>query len=191
MKPNVSSPSILVVAAAAACFFPRPASAFSQRCESEVVAPEDADGYEALALASLNDRESWPYIARMLEKSASLRDKCDVRAVTALVLAARIYHHLGRVEMARLVFVQAAERAWIAGELSLAAQCYLDASVIAVDQNHQEAAVETAMKVDLLRSSSRLEESDREAIRRRLMDRRVRAASSARSDVTRGDSGDK
>ncbi len=176
MKSDVSCPSILMAAAIAAFLFPRPASAFPRSCATGIEAqPSEADGYEGLALTSLGDRESWPYVARMLEKSASMRESCDERAVAALVLAGRIYHHLGQLETARLTFIKAAERALMAGELAHAAHCFLDAGVIAVDQGYQEAAVEVVLRTDVLGTSLLLDESERQSIARRVVDLRGRA----------------
>jgi len=175
MKSNVSCSPILVAAAIAAFLVPRPASAFPRGCPTRIEAqPSEADVYEELAVTSLGDRESWPYVARMLEKSASMREACDMRAVAALVLAGRIYHHLGQLEMARLTFITAAERALIAGELAHAAHCFLDAGVIAVDQGYQEAAVEVVLSAHVLRTSLLLDESERQGIARRVVDLRSR-----------------
>ena len=141
MNSSVQRPSILVIAAVAAFLVPRPASAFSRSRALVATEQSDSEGYEQLALSSLRDRQSWPYVARMLEKSASLRKTCDVRAIRALVLAGRIYHHLGQLEMARLTFVQAADRAVAVGALEHAAH-YYDAGNIAVARDGREAAVE-------------------------------------------------
>ncbi len=127
---------------------------------------------ELQATELLRDPAAWARAAFRLERSARLRDPCDPEAFAAFRLAARVYHHVGKLEAARLCFLAAAERARRTGHLALATQSLLDAAETAVQQGHQAAAVQAVLEAERLRRSPRLDEEERLRLSRRILDLR-------------------
>ena len=154
---------------------PRPADALqapppSVRAVAHTVAgaPDEADRLAEQAYRLFSERPSWGKAARMLERSAGMRDAADPKRADALLEAARIYAHVGAHRDARRAFERAAAAAAERGAVVVAAHALLDAAIVAASVGDRDGAAKLVHKATLLADSPHLATSDRNAILRRM-----------------------
>lgn len=154
---------------------PRPADALqaprpSVRTVAHTVAeaPDEADRLAEQAYRLFSERRSWGKAARMLERSAGMRDASDPERAEVLLEAARVYAHVGAHRDARRAFEGAAAAAAERGAVVVAAHALLDAAIVAAGAGDGEAAAKLLQKATLLADSPHLAASDRKGIVRRL-----------------------
>lgn len=130
--------------------------------------PDRADRLAAEARRLFPEPRSWPRAARLLERSARLRDVAHPDRSTAFLDAARIYVHTGALADARRAFEAAAEAASARGAVAEAAHALLDASIVAARTGDRTGAAELRERGALLARSPHLADSDRRRILSRL-----------------------
>ena len=114
--------------------------------------------------------------ARLQQRSASLRDADDPKAIASLEMAARLFDYAHRPTEACRVMEQAAERALAMGDVIRAADAYLDAAAIAQEQHSQAQVNRLGRKALLLASSPILTSDERAGIVDRIHSSDSRAA---------------
>ncbi len=102
-------------------------------------------------------------VANGLVRAASLRSDTDPLGVTDLLSAGNAYYVGGKLDRARVAFVQAGDRALAMGDVVHAAQGYLHAAIIANQQGDPVRDVLIA-KANRLAASPLLTEPHRRAI---------------------------
>ncbi len=102
-------------------------------------------------------------VAAGLVRAASLRSDTDPIGVTDLLAAGAAYYGGGKLDRARVAFVQAGDRALAMGDVVHAAQGYLHAAIIANEQRDPERDVLIA-KANRLAASPLLSEPHRRQI---------------------------
>lgn len=154
---------------------PRPADALqAPRPSVRTVAhpvvgvPDQADRLAEQAYRLFSERRSWGKAARMLERSAGMRDASDPKRADALLEAARVYAHVGAHGDARRAFEGAAAAAAERGAVAVAAHALLDAAIVAAISGDGAAAAKLLQKAGLLADSPHLAAADRNGILRRV-----------------------
>ena len=153
---------------------PRPADALQASSPSVRVvahtvagAPDEADRLAEQAYRLFSDRRSWGKAARILERSAGMRDASDPKRADALLEAARIYAHVGAHRDARRAFEYAAAAAAERGAVVVAAHALIDAAIVAATAGDRDGAAKLVQKAALLADSPHLAAADRNSILRR------------------------
>ena len=154
---------------------PRPADALqaprpSVRTVAHTIAgaPDQADRLAEQAYRLFSERRSWGKAARLLERSAGMRDASDPERADALLEAARVYSHVGAHGDARRAFEGAAAAAGERGAVVVAAHALLDAAIVTAIGGDSEAAAKLLQKARLLADSPHLAAADRDSILKRL-----------------------
>lgn len=127
-----------------------------------------ADRLQAEAFRLFEDRETWGRAARLLEKSAQLREDHDPARARAYRTAARIYAHAQALDASQRAFERSAASAEKVGAVVDAALAYVDAADIALRRGDAEKANAHIRRAVLLSGSPHLDEGERRAIARRL-----------------------
>lgn len=96
-----------------------------------------ADTLEAFATVALRGRDGWREAARLQRRAAELRGD-DVRAVESYERAAWLYGGAGLLGSARQMMERAAQRALMGGDVERAAGAYLDAALIAIEDDRED-----------------------------------------------------
>jgi hypothetical protein len=110
----------------------------------------------------------WRRAARLLERSADLRDASDPEAYAALRLAGRVRAAVGDLNAARYVFEKAAEHALARGAVFDAAHAFIDAAHAAAGSREPHLAKQYVERAALLATSPQLSARDAAQIRQRI-----------------------
>lgn len=135
------------------------------------MAPESeatADQLQAEAYALFEDREKWGRAARLLERSAELREDHDPARAKAYLLAAHVYAHSNALDASQRAFQKSAASAEKIGAIVDAALAYADAADIALRRGDAKAANAHLRTATLLSGSPHLDQGERSAIVKRL-----------------------
>jgi hypothetical protein len=135
-----------------------------------------AQELEQRAHGHFSEPHNYAQAARMMRESARLRSPADLRALDNLQLAARLFHHAGRIDDARATFHECALRATAIGEVEKAAHAYLDAALAAIQEGNAE-ALDYMLAAQSLAISTHLTDKERAAILSRVAPVRVAADS--------------
>jgi tetratricopeptide (TPR) repeat protein len=128
---------------------------------------ERARALKAEAEALFNQPTEWRRAARLLERSAALRDATDAEAYNCYVLAGRIRSALGEHGNARALLEKAAEHALNRGAVADAAHAFVDAAHHAVSVRDYAVAAAHVERARTLAASPLLSPEDRQSIARR------------------------
>lgn len=127
-----------------------------------------ADRLQAEAYALFEDREKWGRAARLLERSAQLREDHDPARAKTYLLAARVYAHSNALDASQRAFEKSAASAEKIGAIVDAALAYADAADIALRRGDAEAANAHIRTSILLSGSPHLDQGERRVIVERL-----------------------
>jgi tetratricopeptide (TPR) repeat protein len=133
-----------------------------------VPAPDRAIELRSQAEAMLEATGPQRRAARMLERSAALRDATDPDAYSIYRLAGRVRAALGDYYGARINFTNAAEHAAARGAVFDAAHAWIDAAHAALALGQAEAVVDYAGRARLLALSPQLTTAQSNEIVRRI-----------------------
>jgi hypothetical protein len=132
-----------------------------------IVSTVKADSLHQAAVALANTGR-WRDAARLYRRSADFRAAEDSVGSRCLTEAAALAYAAGDRTGARSDMANAADRDLARGDISEAAQAYLDAAWIAQEQNKPSQVWEFGHRAEILAGSPLLSESDRGAILRRI-----------------------
>jgi len=127
-----------------------------------------AEAMYAEAHDLLRRSDDLEHAARLLERSAVLRPRCDGRVFDSLRMAARLYQYAGDMDQARATMLRAAEHGVWTGNVLAAAHAFVDAASLAAEDGDPLAANVAADRADLLSSSPLLSPVQRMYIRGRI-----------------------
>ncbi|MBW3552288.1 MAG: hypothetical protein KY466_02190 [Gemmatimonadetes bacterium] len=130
--------------------------------------PDAADRLAEEAYRLFADRRSWGKAARMLERSAGMRDAADPERAEAFREAGRVYAHVGAQADARRALEAAAAAAFDRGAVVVAAHSLLDAAIVAARAGDRDAAAKLLRKASLLADSPHIDMGDRAGILERV-----------------------
>ena len=142
--------------------------AWAQVSLSDVEAEADRLHDRAMVMAATFRRADLPMIVELHQQSADLRHWKDPDAVSCLSLQGHLLHAIGKSAEARASFEDAAGVALARGELSSAADAFVDAAFAAEAQGRHTEAQRLARKAYDLTQSDELSGQDRRFIRSRL-----------------------
>jgi hypothetical protein len=165
------SRKLLLTATAALAVFALPVSARAQMLEPIRVTEsrEKADKLDLQARAfEENDWSRLKKAAGMREEAAELRAADDPAATVSLYWAARDHYYSGNPKAARVLMVQAAERALSIGDVLNAATAFTEAAYISADLKDGDGMRALAGKARLLANSPMLNDDQRYQLRTRL-----------------------
>jgi hypothetical protein len=166
MKMSVAAAAVAVFAASA------PASAVQNETVAVAVKPspraERADALKQQAEGLFAQPKQWRKAARLLERSAELRDAADPDAYTCLMFAGRLRAAVGDYAAARSSLEKAAAHAMARGAVLEAANAYIDAAFAAAEDKQPEAAKELLARAALLTESPLLSQDQADQITRRI-----------------------
>jgi hypothetical protein len=114
--------------------------------------------------------------AGLLRKAASLRSPSDPAGFDELVLSARLYLYAGKTGTSRVVMEQAAQWALAMGQVSKAADAYVNVAFIALRQKRVSDAKQFAARAEQLAQSPYLSVADRQTILNRINPAKVAIA---------------
>lgn len=147
---------------------PAPDAVIAVAAPGALVASPEAQRLFQEAFTLFADRESWGKAARLFERSGELRAAEDPDRVTAYLLAARLYVHVGSLKEAQQSFATAAEAAGARGAVMEAAHAYLDGAMVAMMRGREGEAEAMVQKGELLSHSPHLDSGEKSAIRTRI-----------------------
>ena len=183
--------ALTTVAAAALALAAVPAAALAQQhlqpvrvSPSETLARAEAlHGRGVEAGDSLNRLKQ---AAKLHEGSAELRTVDDPQRTECLREAALLRYYSGDRSAASRIMVRAAESAAERGDVITAAQSFSDAAIIAHEMKQGARAWELGLRADVLTGSPLLNETQRLALRERIvrLDRESRVVMAAGRSVT-------
>lgn len=127
-----------------------------------------ADRLQAEAFAMFEDRGKWGQAARLLVRSAQLREENDPARAKGYSLAAQLYAHTGNLEHSQRSFEKAAASSEKVGAVVDAAIAHVNAAEIALRRGDAETVRAHIHKAMLLSESPHLDEAERRAIADRL-----------------------
>jgi hypothetical protein len=171
----VASPSLTLLAAlslAALAAPAAPAALGAQRPLAPVTVigrrAAEIDDLERRAMERFRVRSEWGDAGLLLARAAALRGPADERAVEDLRLAAFAFHAAGDRGRARRAMEHAAELAAGRGDVVGAANAYVDAGLVALEDHRDDVAGALAMKAELLANSPLIDAAQRAAIMARV-----------------------
>lgn len=123
-----------------------------------------AERLEEQAAALYDTPAKFKEAARLHEQAAELRAAGDVKRVSNLRQAARLWYYAGSESRALHTMVRAADDAMAAGDVVTAATTYLDAAFLYREANQPAQANELIRKAQLLSTSPLITSRDRDAI---------------------------
>ncbi len=123
-----------------------------------------AEQVEKKAIALYAYPERAEEAAQLQRQAAGLRAPDDPKAVTSLVMSARLFSYAHRLPTACRIMEAAAERALGMGDVVKAAQAYVDAAFIAQEQGHGTQVTKLAKKAVFLTASPLLRAEEKAAI---------------------------
>lgn len=157
-----------MIIGAAALWLPTAAQAQSWASDAPAVAVARAIKLHQKAVALYSQPEFAAEAARLHVQEAKLRSNGDPEAVENLMMAARLYGYAKLPRDARSTMEQAAERALKLGDVSTAAQAFLQAAFFAVDEKNADQTIRLAKKTMWVTKSPLLSAEQREAVRSRI-----------------------
>lgn len=160
-------PSLIVVLAASMVLA---AGALPLSAQDAVLSDnERALALEAQAEHYLEEASRADRAADLYQRAAELRSDADPRKVENLQMAARLSFHAGEGRRAMEMQAAAALLATRQGDVIQASHAWLDAAWVAAEVGEPQRAKEYMVEARLLATSPLLAESDRNAIRARIV----------------------
>ena len=135
---------------------------------TSTIPSERAEQLEALAAQLHTQPRRAADAAHYYIQSAQLRGALDPAAVQSLTTAAHLLNYAGRPLEARRTMEQAAQRALGLGDVSRAAQAYVEAAFLAERQGNRQYVQRLGTKALLLAESPLLTAEQRQSIRDRI-----------------------
>jgi tetratricopeptide (TPR) repeat protein len=127
-----------------------------------------ADRLQAEAYTLFEDRQKWGRAARLLERSAQLREDHDPARARGYLMAARVYSQSQELGAAQRAFEKSAASAERIGAVVDAALAYVDAADMSLRRGDAETAHAHIRRATLLSASPHLDEGERGTITKRL-----------------------
>jgi hypothetical protein len=128
----------------------------------------EANDLERRAQALYGAPREWREAAFLQERAASLRGAGDTQAFEDLRMAAHIYRAAGDLGRARSAMERAGAHAAARGDVVNAANSYVDAGLLALEQKRDDKVKGLALKAELLANSPMLDELQRATIMNRI-----------------------
>ena len=183
----------LTVAGALLAVAAFPVAALAQQQLQPVrVSPSEAlvraEALHARGTAESESLDRLKRASKLHEQSASLREADDPRRAECLREAALLRYYSGDRRGAAPIMARAAESAVERGDVVLAAQSFSDAAIMAHETKQPARAWELGVRADVLTSSPLLSESQRLALRERIvrLDRETRVVMAKGRSVAAG-----
>jgi hypothetical protein len=129
------------------------------------VSPEDL---EREAEKLFETPKKYGQAVKLFVRAADMRDPGDPVRVSNLVMASRLSFYAGKNTRATQLMQRAADEALAAGDVVRAANAYIDASHLALEDGNVELIPELVKKAQLLTASPLIAATDRKAILARL-----------------------
>ncbi|MGH7501957.1 MAG: hypothetical protein ACREL7_09390 [Longimicrobiales bacterium] len=129
---------------------------------------EQAAQLEQHARSLYNQRAKYADAADLLLRASALRPQGDAQAADNLIMAGRLRYYIGDLTDARRAFFNAAERAVRNGQVLAAANAYIDAAFVAVEQERQADAHEMIEAARRLAGSPHLRDGERNELKIRI-----------------------
>jgi tetratricopeptide (TPR) repeat protein len=150
-----------------------PAAAVMPAVAAELTAvagpqPDRAAELRAQAEALFSQPKQWRKAARLLERSAQLRDAADAEGYACLVLAGGLWAAVGEYETAQQVYSRAAAHAQARGDVVEAAHALINAAHAAAENRNVADAQAFIDRATLLAASPLLSTQQVEEITRRI-----------------------
>ena len=128
----------------------------------------EADRLDSLAEALHSTPRQWREAARLHERAAGLRSAADPRGVAGFRMAAHLYRAAGDLGRARSAMERAGELAASRGDVVTAANTYVDAGLLALENRRDDQVDAMARKAEAMAYSPLLSELQRATIMNRV-----------------------
>jgi hypothetical protein len=172
---------LLSVAAVAAVVSAPSVARAQQTLDSvTVLAQRRAEDLYQKAVALQGEPRTWRQAAYLHQMSAALRTAEDPKGDESLRLGAHLMYHLGDRQAARSMMERAASRAQARGDVVQAANGYVDAAHVALEQRSAGQAGELGRRAMTLASSPLITAAQRADIVRRIRPELQTAMANAR-----------
>jgi len=128
----------------------------------------EADELDRQAAERYGMPREWRTAARLHERAAGLRGPADARASESLEMAAHLYRAAGDPGKARAAMERSASHAAGRGDVVAAANAYVDAGLLALENGREDQVAALARKAETIAYSPLLSELQRATIMNRV-----------------------
>ena len=128
----------------------------------------EADALDRQAAERYGTPREWRTAARLHERAAALRGPADASASESLEMAAHLYRAAGDLGKARSAMERAASHAAARGDVVTAANAYVDAGLLALENGRDDQVATLARKAETIAYSPLLSELQRATIMNRV-----------------------